>query len=91
MTNLRTAVDRYLNGSKNSTGLIQLEKAFKAATGPRGGTSKSMSHDELKQKLADARDIAMPRLELESLCAAALNRIGYLEWKVEDSGGEIDD
>ena len=49
-----------------------------------------MTTAELKQKLADARDLATPCRELESLCASALARINHLEWQVEDAGGQVD-
>ena len=48
------------------------------------------ANETLRKKLADARDLAMPSRELESLCAAALTRIEQLEWMVEDCGGDSD-
>ena len=48
------------------------------------------TNETLKKKLKDARDLATPSRELESLCAAALTRIDHLEWLVEDCGGDPD-
>ncbi len=47
-------------------------------------------NETLKKDLADARDLAKPSRELESLCASALTRIDHLEWLVEDCGGDAD-